>query len=224
MTNRIELEIGGKRTAAAMAVPRGEGKHGAVIVVHEWHGLNDGFRQMCDRLAEEGFLAIAPDLYFGELATDDAKAAQLMQAMKTETSIEIFGACVRWAQAHPRSNQKVAIMGFCMGGAMAFAASTRLSGLSAAVPFYGLPPAEYLDAKAVACPIQAHFAQKDDWAKPEKAEAFKGEVIAAGKSMELFTYEGGHAFMRAGDASKFHAPSAKTAWPRATKFLHTHVG
>lgn len=224
MTERIELEVGGRKFGAAIAAPRGEGKHGAVIVVHEWHGLNHRFTAMVERLAEEGFLAIAPDLYFGEVADDDERAGELMQAMKTDVSLEIFAACAAWAKAHSRSNGKVAIMGFCMGGAMAFAASTHVPGLSAAVPFYGLPMAKYLEPRAIGCPIQAHFAKQDDWAKASKAEEIAAAAKAAGKSMELFVYDAGHAFMRADDPSKFDAASAKTAWPRATKFLHAHVG
>lgn len=224
MTERIELEAGGRKFGGAVALPAGNAKHGAVIVVHEWHGLNDGIRSITDRLAVEGFLAIAPDLYFGEVAKDDGRAAELMQAMKTDVSLAIFAACAASGKAHARSNGKVAIIGFCMGGAMAFAASTRVTGLSAAVPFYGLPMDEYMDASAVGCPIQAHFARKDDWAKPEKAEAFQKAVAAAGKSMELFVYEAGHAFMRAGDPASFDAASAKAAWGRTMTFLHAHLG
>lgn len=224
MTERIRLEVGGRTTEAAVALPKGEGKHGAVIVVHEWHGLNHRFTGMAERLAEEGFVAIAPDLYFGEVASDDARAYELMQAMKTDTSLEIFGAASAWAKAHPRCNGHVAILGFCMGGAMAFAASTRLDGLSCAVPFYGLPPGEYLEAGRIGCPIQAHFAKQDDWARADKAEEFAAGAKAAGKQMELFVYDAGHAFMRADDASKFDAAAAKTAWPRTTKFLHQHLG
>lgn len=224
MTDRIELEAAGRKFQAAVALPPGEGKHGVVIVVHEWHGLNHRFTSMVERLAEEGFIGVAPDLYFGEVAADDARAAQLMQAMQTDTSLEVFRACAAWGKAHTRSNGKVAIMGFCMGGAMSFAAATGVEGLAAAVPFYGLPMAKYLEPSAIGCPIQAHFAKNDDWAKASKAEEIAAAARAAGKSMELFVYDAGHAFMRADDPSKFDAASAKTAWPRATKFLHQHVG
>lgn len=224
MTERIQLEVGDERTDAAVAVPEGAGKHGAVIVVHEWHGLNHRFTGMVERLAEEGFVAIAPDLYFGEVADDDGRAAQLMHAMSTDTSLEIFRAAIAWAKAHPRCNGKVAIMGFCMGGAMAFAASTHVQGLSCAVPFYGLPMAKYIHPSDITCPVQAHFARHDDWAKASVAEALAGEAKTVGKDVSVFVYDAGHAFMRADDPSKFDAAAAKTAWPRATKFLHQHVG
>lgn len=224
MTERIQLEVDGKTTGAAVALPGGGGKHGAVIVVHEWHGLNHRFTGMVERLAEEGFVAIAPDLYFGEVADDDGRAAQLMHAMKTDTSLATFRAAAAWAKAHPRCNGKVAIMGFCMGGAMAIAAATHVKGLSGAVPFYGLPQTKYMHASDIGCPVQMHFAQRDDWAKASVAEALAESARAAGKDVSVFVYDAGHAFMRADDPSKFDAAAAKTAWPRATKFLHHHVG
>jgi carboxymethylenebutenolidase len=111
-----------------------------------------------------------------------------------------------------------------MGGAMAIAASTHVKGLSCAVPFYGLPQAKYMHAGEIGCPVQAHFAKHDDWAKASVIEALASEAKAAGKDVSVFVYDAGHAFMRHDDPSKFDAAAAKTAWPRATKFLHGHVG
>ena len=110
--------------------------------------------------------------------------------------------------AHPRCNGKVGIVGFCMGGAMAFAAAGAVEGLVCAVPFYGLPRPDFFDPSKVKCPIQAHFAANDGWAVPDKAAAFRDGVNAHGGAMELHVYDAGHAFMREGDARVYDAASA----------------
>jgi carboxymethylenebutenolidase len=193
-------------------------------VAHEWWGLNDDVRSLCERFAGEGFVALAPDLYHGEHTTDATRAAQLMQELETPKAMEDLAATVAALRAHPRCNGNVGIVGFCMGGAMSFAAAASVEGIRCAVPFYGIPVAPYWDAARLRVPIQAHFAKHDGWAKPERAAKMRDEVDARGGSMELFVYDANHAFMRAGDPAVYSAESAALAWPRAVGFLHAHLG
>src|SRR5439155_27197485 len=99
-----------------------------------------------------------------------------------------IGGAVGWARAN--GSGKVAITGYCMGGALAFAAATQLKGLAAVVPFYGVPP--QADWSKVEAPVQAHFAQHDDWATVAKAKEIKA-AIEGGPGMELHTYDAHHA-------------------------------
>lgn len=207
----------------ALSTPPGDGKLPGLIVVHEWHGLNDGVRALCDRFAAEGFVALAPDLYHGEVATDDGAAAQLMQKLSTAAAMQDVAASVARLTGDPRCSGKVGIVGFCMGGAMAFAAATTVEGIAAAVPFYGIPIPGFFEPTKVKCPIQAHFSKTDAWAKPERAAEFRDRVSANGGTMELHVYEGGHAFMREGDPHAYHAESARQAWLRTVEFLKKHL-
>lgn len=218
MTQTIEI---GSGLHGALATPK-SGTGPGLVVVHEWHGLNDGTRHLVDRFAAEGFVALAPDLYHGQVATDDARAGELMHAMKTSDAVAAIAATVKALKA--RGCEKVGIVGFCMGGAMAFAAASAVDGLACAVPFYGIPVAEYWDASKIRVPIQAHFAKVDGWAKADKAEALAEAVNARGGKMELHVYDAGHAFMREGDPKVYDAASAKVAWPRAVTFLHAQLG
>jgi carboxymethylenebutenolidase len=218
MTEDIEI---GPKLRGALATPKQASRAG-VIVIHEWHGLNAVVRAHVERFASEGFVALAPDLYHGQVASDDARASELMQALSTRDAMHDVGVSV--SALHARGCTKVGIVGFCMGGAMAFAAASTVDGLSCAVPFYGIPTAEYWNAATMRVPIQAHFAKNDGWAKADRAEALAKDVHARGGAMEVFVYDAGHAFMREGDASKYDAASAKTAWPRAIAFLHAHCG
>lgn len=218
MTETTQIREG---LSGALALPKG-GSGPGLVVIHEWHGLTDGVRHLVDRFATEGFVALAPDLYHGEVTTDDARAGQLMHAMKTSVAMRDIAAAV--AALHARGCKKVGIVGFCMGGAMAFAAASAVDGLACAVPFYGIPTAEYWDATKIRIPIQAHFAKVDAWAKVEKAEALVMELSALGREMELHVYDAGHAFMREGDPKVYDAASAQIAWSRAVKYLHAKLG
>lgn len=220
MTVRIRIRDG---VEAELAVPETAGPSPGVIVVHEWHGLNDGIKTLAERFATEGFVAIAPDLYHGEIATDDARAAELMQQLSTSAAMEDIAAAVKTLKESPQSNKKVGVVGFCMGGAMAFAAAVSVDDIECAVPFYGIPIEAYWDPKKVRVPLMAHFAKNDGWAKADRAVEFAEGVRANGGSMELHLYDAGHAFMRVGDARAYHPESAGLAWARTLEFLRRQL-
>jgi len=225
MSKHIEFKAAAMACGGELAEPGGGEKVGAVVVVQEWHGINDEMRAKVDRFAGEGFIALAPDLYHGKVTTDDAEASKLMATLDFAGAVREIGAAVQWLKGQPRSNGKVAVLGFCMGGALTLAAAATLPGIACAVPFYGIPDLSKLDLSKVTAPIQAHFAEHDDWASPQKARLIEAELKAKGKSIELHVYEGaGHAFMRDSDTTKYHEPSAKKAWPRTVAFLREHVG
>ena len=214
-TERVTLLAHGQPFKASLSI-EGEPKAG-LVVMHEGYGLNEAMVALGEKFAREGYAVLVPDLYAGEVATDAARAGELMNRMMTERSMEIIEASV--ITLARRTQGKVGVTGFCLGGAMALAAATSVSGISAIAPFYGLPKRSYLDASKVKCPIQAHFAAHDDWARADTIEAFAGEVRALGKQMEVHVYEAGHAFMREGDADVYNAPCAATAWTRVNDFL-----
>ena len=227
MTKHIEFSANGVKCGGELGEP-GEpastNKVGTVIVVQEWHGINTEMKNKVARFAQEGFLALAPDLYHGAVAHNDQEAGKMMQALDFAKAIGEIGAAVAWAKEQPRSNGKVAVLGFCLGGALTIAAAANVPGLACAVPFYGVPDLSKLDLSKVSAPILAHFAGHDDWASPDKARQIQKDLTAKGKSFELHVYpDAGHAFMRDTDSSKFHAPSAKQAWDRTLAFLRTHL-
>lgn len=218
----LTLSANGRPFRAALC-PSQKGENGpGLIVIHEWWGLNDGIQKMGERFASEGFTVLVPDLFDGQVTDDAARAGELMQAMKTERSMEIIEACA--AELAQRTGKKVGVTGFCLGGAMAFAAAASVPGLACAVPFYGIPRADYFDAAKMRCPIQAHFAKVDDWARADKAQALADAVRERGGSMDLHVYDAGHAFMREGDPGTYSAENAKLAWGRASSFLHAQLG
>ena len=224
MTKRVELTPTQGALTGDLAEPVGTGKVGGIVLIQEWHGVNDYIRAVVDRFAAAGFLTVAPDLYHGKVVTNDADAAALMNGLDFGKAVGEIGAATRALKENPRSNGKVAVLGFCMGGALSLASACNVPGLAAVVAFYGTPDVDQLDLKKITAPVLAHFAKNDDWAKPEKAELIKQRMDALGKPMELHVYDAGHAFMRDTDPTKY-APEASTeAWARTIAFLETHIG
>lgn len=213
----------GSDLSGALAEPSGTGKAPSLVLMQEWWGINDHIRSIADRLAAEGFLVVAPDLFHGKTAKDATEAGALMGALDTLQAVKEIGLASSFLKQHPRGNGKVGVIGFCMGGALSFAAACHVEGLSAAVPFYGVPPAEKVDYAKVTAPILAHFARNDDWATVAKAEAIKAQLDALGKPMRLEIYDAGHAFMNDTRPEAYDAPSAELAWQRSVDFLKKHL-
>ncbi len=225
MAERVEFAAGeGVTGTGLLGIPPGRGLDGGVLLLHEWWGLNGHIASLVDRLAASGFVALAPDLYGGRSATSPEEAAALMQAMSWTASLPVLAGAADHLRAHPRSNGKVGVTGFCMGGGGAFFVAARLPGIAAAVPFYGLAPAAQVDwTTALTPPIQAHFSTRDAFAPAARAEAIMATLHARGRAMELYHYDADHAFVNDTRPEVYNLDCAALAWSRMVAFLHAHV-
>jgi carboxymethylenebutenolidase len=214
----------GQDVTGELAEPSGTGKAPTVVLVQEWWGINGHIKSLAERLANEGFLVVATDLYHGKIAKDAGEATQLMTALDTLEAVKDIAATVSFLKEHPRGNGKVGVIGFCMGGALTFAAACHVEGLSAVVPFYGTPPAEKVDYAKVTAPILAHFAKRYQWATVAKAEEIKKQCDALGRSMQLEIYDADHAFVNDTRPEVYDEKNAKLAWQRSVDFLKKHLG
>lgn len=195
-----------------------------LIVIQEWWGLQDQIKGLCHRFAEAGFNALAPDLYAGTVVPyHDAEGAN--REMSSLNFLEATDQIVRGAVLHLKADgAKVGLTGFCLGGAVSVLGACRISELSAAVPFYGIPPESAAKPADVKVPLQGHFANTDDWCTRQVVDAFEAGLKAAGKSYEIFRYDASHAFMNEQRQEVYDKPAAALAWQRATAFLHKHLG
>ena len=155
-----------------LAVPAGETKVPGVVVLQEWWGINEQIQTIARRWADAGFLAIVPDLYHGQLATTAEEAGRMMNALDFGKAVQEIAAAADYLRSHPRATGKIAVSGYCMGGALTFATAVNVRNLAAVVPYYGLPGD--LDWSKIDAPIQAHFAQHDDWATVAGAREDQG--------------------------------------------------
>ena len=224
MTQPFAFSAAGRTVTGALALPKGDAPAGALVIAHEWYGLNDDMKHMAARFAAEGFIALAVDLYDGRVAADTTEAMQLSGALDTRDAVRVIAAAADALRALPSSNGKVGVTGFCLGGAMAIAAACGAPGLAAAVPFYGTPNPEYVDWSRCEAALLGHYGMHDPIIPMERPRALADAATAAGRSFALHFYDAGHAFMREGDANVYHAPSAALAWERTAAVLRAHLG
>ena len=191
-----------------------------VVVIQEWWGLNDQMCGVADRFARAGYNALAPDLYKGRLTTEPDEANHLM------TGLDFADAThedLRGAARHLRAQSgRVAVMGYCMGGALTIAAAVHVPEFAAGVCFYGIPPKAFADPAEIRMPLQGHFANKDDWCTPAAVDDLEGTLRAAGVRHEIYRYDAAHAF--ANERSPAHdVACANQAWERMAAFLGAQI-
>lgn len=199
--------------------PAGQG-HPGIVVIQEWWGLNDQICGVADRFARAGYNALAPDLYNGRVTTTPDEANHLMTGLDfaDATHQDLRGA----AQHLKAHSGNLAVMGFCMGGALTIAAAAHLSEFAAAVPFYGIPPKEFADPASIRIPLQGHFANQDDWCTPAAVDELERAMRSAGASPEIYRYDAAHAFANERSAA-YDVNAANQAWERMLGFLNTRL-
>jgi len=198
-----------------------------VVVIQEWWGLNDQIKGVASRLAAAGYRALVPDLYRGKVGVDEEEAAHLMNALDFG---DAAGQDVRGALQYLRQDSaKVAVMGFCMGGALTLLAAANVPEADAAITWYGFPPLDYIDASKIKIPIMGHWATKDAFFNIEQVDALEQKLKQAAVPFEFHRYDAQHAFanetlVNPPIAAKFDASAAETAWQRTMAFLKKHIG
>ena len=226
MAETVSFASNGATASGYLARPSG-GSGPGVLVIQEWWGLDSGIKEMADRLAAAGFVALAPDLYHGELAAHDEmdKAGQLMQSLPPDRAGRDMSAAVDYlAGLDGATGSGIGVVGFCMGGMLAFIiAAMRPDKIKAAVPFYGFPqgPAEP-DWSQLAAKVRGHMAENDDFFGPDAAAALEKKLQALGKDVTITVHPGtGHAFMGPHNAlGTLDEEVAAKIWPQVLAFLH----
>jgi carboxymethylenebutenolidase len=195
---------------------------GAVIVLQEWWGLNANIQALADRFARAGFRALVPDLYRGKVATDADEAGHLFKGLDWASAVQDVAACVTYFQSTGSPN--IGVVGFCMGGALAFLAGAKVpSGIKAIVPFYGFPPEEAADLGQLKVPVQAHWAKEDDWCTPAKVSALQAKLEAGSVTHAFYTYNAHHAFVNKNRPEVYDAAVAEVALDRTFAFFGKHL-
>jgi len=213
----------GTEVSAALALPDAETAP-SVLLIHEWWGLNDQIKSVAAELAKLGYVALAVDLYHGEVAETREKAQSLMQSVDKQEATQTLATWVDWLRDHDRTTGKVATMGWCFGGGWSLNASIAAP-VDATVIYYGAvdKPAEQLES--LDGPVLGHFATQDDWINEEMVNGFKEAMKKAGKAdmLTVHWYDANHAFANPTGA-RYDAEDAELAWERTRQFLDEHIG
>lgn len=189
----------------------------ALVIIHEWWGLNAHIRGVVDRFAHEGYVAFAPDLYRGQLPKSAAEAGQLVAA----------GDKAQWmadlAQAVAALPRPVGVVGFSMGAAFALGVAAKVPDVRACVAFYGVPRPE-VDLSKMRAAVLGHYLANDAWVPAERLDQVEAELRGAGVPVTVHRYDAQHSFFDE-RRSDVHSPeNAKLAWERTLAFLKSTLG
>lgn len=200
----------------------------SVIVLHEWWGLNDRIRDVARRFAQEGYVALAPDLYArlgSKVAKTPQEAANLMNALSSQAVLRDLNAATRYVKTQPFVDPlRIGVVGYSMGGTFALTQAAHNSDLKASVSFYGkVPPIETF--RYLLCPILYHYAGKDGWVTSQEMDRLREGLAQQGKPGEVHVYpEADHGFCDEQRPEAYRAADAKLAWERTIGFLARYLG
>jgi carboxymethylenebutenolidase len=210
----------GERVSAALALPAATPAP-AILLVHEWWGLNDHIKSVAAEFAAQGYVALAVDLYGGKVATtrDDAKTymGQVADGAATAT----VAAWVDWLRGRDDVTGKIGTVGWCFGGGWSLNAALAWP-IDAAVVYYGRVTKTPADLAALEGPVLGHFATRDNWINGDMVAGFETAMDAAGKTYTSHWYDADHAFANPTSA-RYDAADAALAWDRTLAFFAAHL-
>jgi len=213
----------GQEAPAYHAEPDAGSKAPGIVVIQEWWGINSQMKGTADRFADEGFLALVPDLYRGRMAADADEANHMMGELDWPDAVfqDVQGAVNSLLES---GSPQVAVLGFCMGGALAIAAGVHTQKLDCAVCFYGIPPKELADPEQIKVPMLFHFAEHDDWCNTDAVNGLKRDLESVASETTVEIYPGTqHAFMNQARPEVFDEKAAAIAWDRSIAFLRENL-
>ncbi len=206
-------------TRAYLALPEGPGPHPAVLVIHEWWGLNDHIRHWADRLAADGYAALAVDLYGGRIATEPDDAMALMREVDEDRALTTLRAAVAALEAHPAIDaERRAVVGWCFGGGWSLAGAIAIEGFDAVVVYYGRPVTEPERLRELDGPLLGIFANEDTAIPPPRVDAFAEALEEAGVAHEILRFDAVHAFANPSNA-RYDQAAASEAWEAVRRLL-----
>lgn len=224
MGEMVQFPFAGGNAGGYLATPK-QGSGPCVIVIQEWWGLVDHIKDVCDRFADEGFVALAPDLFHGKTTRSPDEAGKLMMALRVDEAEKDLSAAAQYLSTQDSTtSEKVGVVGFCMGGALALYTATRNENVGACVVFYGGHPKVKPELPNLQAPVLGLYAEKDGFVTPDSVRALEREVKALGKPIEVVIYPGAdHAFFNDTRPEVYNAEAAADAWRRTIAFLREHL-
>lgn len=228
MGQMVEFPNGDSTASGYLSVPEG-GSGPGLVVIQEWWGLVDHIKDVCDRFAAAGFVALAPDLYHGESTTEPDEAGKLMMALNLDQAVADMSGAIAYLQEHEATTSThLGVTGFCMGGGLALVlAAERPAAFSICVPWYGLIPWEHAqpDWSNVQAKVVGNFAEQDGFFGPDQARGLEQSLRDAGVDVDIEIFPGvDHAFFNDTRPEVHDAEQSARAWDRTVTALHAALG
>ena len=220
----VEFSSNGGQASGYLAIPE-KGTGPGVIVIQEWWGLVNHIKDVCDRFANEGYVALAPDLYHGKAAKSPDEAGKLMMALRIDEAEKDLRGAIQYLLSHDATKgTKVGIIGFCMGGALSLYAASKNAQVGACVVFYGIHPNVKPDLPALQAPVLGIYAGRDRSVPPDSVHELERKLKELGKSVEIHIYpDTDHAFFNDQRLDVYNPKAAQDAWRRVIQFFAKHL-
>ncbi len=220
-TESVSYKSGDDIVTAFLAIPETPGRHPALVVIHEWWGLNDWVKDQAQKLAHQGYVALAVDLYRGKSAGSRDEAHELMRGMPQDRAVRDLKAGFEYLASRPDvEKDKIGSIGWCMGGGLSLQLAVHEPRLAACVVHYGAMPTDPADIGAIKAPVFGSFGAEDRGITPDAVRAFEKAMKDAGKVVYVKIYDGaGHAFENPNNKDGYRQDAAVDAWARTLGFL-----
>lgn len=220
-TETVSYKSGDETVSGFLALPDGGGKHPALVIIHEWWGLNDQVKEDTQKFAAQGYVALAVDLYRGKVATTADEAHELMRGVPDDRGIRDLEAAFAYLAARPDVKPgKIGSVGWCMGGGWSIKLAMSEPKLAACAVNYGSLPTEAASIAKIKAPVLGNFGADDRGITPDSVHAFDAAMKAAGKSVDVKIYDGaGHAFENPNNKDGYRPQAAADAWTRMNAFF-----
>jgi carboxymethylenebutenolidase len=220
-TDTVNYPSGNETVSGYLALPGTSGPHPAVVVIHEWWGLNDWVKEQAQKFAQEGYVALAVDLYRGKVAYDPNLAHELARGLPQDRALRDMEAGFAYLASRPDVNKaKIGSIGWCMGGGFSLQLAVHEPKLAACVVNYGSMPTDAAEIQKIHAPVLGNFGAEDRGIPPDAVESFEKAMTADGKPCDLKVYDGaGHAFENPNNKLGYREAAARDAWARTLAFF-----
>jgi carboxymethylenebutenolidase len=221
----IQFTANGGEAPGYLVRPDGDGPFPGVVVIQEWWGLDDHIKDVAERFATEGYIALAPDLYRGEIAEEPDDARRLAMELELDQALLDIQGAVNYLTAQPDAEPKHAgVVGFCMGGRLTMMMSYRGENVGAAVVFYGggVQPSDD-DLRAISAPLLGIYGEADAGIPVDRIQEWDAKLDAFGKTHEIIIYpDAPHAFFN-NERPSYRPEASADAWKRTLDWLSKHL-
>jgi len=227
MGEMVDFPSNGQTSSGYLATPV-SGRGPGVVVVQEWWGLVPHIEDVCNRFALAGFVALAPDLFHGKTTREPDEAGKLLMELQLDRASRDMVGAARWLAGSERvAGDRVGIVGFCMGGALALYAASVSDVFAAVVPFYpyfGVTEAAHPDLTRIRGAVLGHFATEDHAYTRDQVTTLERRLRDAGLNVEFIWHEGtDHAFFNDARPEVYKPEPARRAWDQSVAFLRKHL-
>lgn len=221
----ISYKSGEETVSGFLVTPEGKGPFPAIVVIHEWWGLNDQVKGEAERLAKEGYVTLAVDLYRGKVTGDPEEAHELLRGLPEDRAVRDLIAAVSHLQTLPNvKKDRIGSIGWCMGGGYSLSLAINSPELAGAVIYYGRLVTDKDQLKEINSPIIGFFGEEDRGIPVSSVKEFEKTMKELGKDVSVHIYpEAGHAFANEERPSSYNATAAKDALGKTLAFFEKHL-